>query len=773
MSFEEAVREFQRVLNALMQGHPGVGSEDLTRAVDALAVHLGADEIAVVRLWAGILTAYEHRDVAALTALPARLAELRGRLPADFPLREILDPLARTTGFLAQHMTRPRGAAFTVLPPADGRLPDAVHQALQLLATGGPVPAKTINKLRRDAVRLDMTPLERALLFAQIGMISSGNGHPALLTVAVLDFRKAVEHAAAGDPQRPQYLAMLADALLNRAQATSEAAPGPARMVIRMSLRPMAGAQRDAAEGIALLEQARELAGWTGQPHWALVCLRLGLGYRLVGRDADALAAGIDGLRGHMWQVLMQAHTAAAAAAVKWAALDALEVAGWHAADGHADGAAAALEMGRALILHAATETRDVPRQLAEAGFGDLARQWAALPDGLEAKPAELRKAVFRRLVEPRRLLDPPTGKEVRAALTAVDADALVYLVPADEQVGHAVVVPAHGPAMVVELPELTDPPLHAITTPGVRDLGLPEMHGDGEWAWRAAMGPLLDGPFAGREPRLVLIPMGKLGSVAWHAARSGGTYAIERAAISYAPSARMLCRAAAARARIDGPVLIVGDPDTGGAAPELPAAREEARIVHRRFFPQARYLGRAGGAPAGTASGPPDTTGSAPAGPASGPPGGVGSAAEVEAWLADDSETGGVLHLACHGEVRDDQASLLLHGGERLSADRLAGATRNGRRPGLVVLAACRSAVSGRGWDEAFSLAATFLSAGAGSVVAAQWSLPDRATSDVMVLFHEHIAAGRPPADALRKAQLALLDRPVTDWAGLIHFGR
>nr|WP_239080271.1 CHAT domain-containing protein [Actinoplanes brasiliensis] len=256
----------------------------------------------------------------------------------------------------------------------------------------------------------------------------------------------------------------------------------------------------------------------------------------------------------------------------------------------------------------------------------------------------------------------------------------------------------------------------------------------------------------------MVLIPMGKLGSVAWHAARSGGTYAIERATISYAPSARMLCRAAATQARIDGPVLIVGDPDTGGAAPDLPAAREEARIVYRRFFPQARYLGRAGGAPAG---------------PASGPPGGAGSAAEVEAWLADDSETGGVLHLACHGEVRDDQASLLLHGGERLSADRLAGATRNGRRPGLVVLAACRSAVSGRGWDEAFSLAATFLSAGAGSVVAAQWSLPDRATSDVMVLFHEHIAAGRPPADALRRAQLALLDRPVTDWAGLIHFGR
>jgi CHAT domain-containing protein len=131
------------------------------------------------------------------------------------------------------------------------------------------------------------------------------------------------------------------------------------------------------------------------------------------------------------------------------------------------------------------------------------------------------------------------------------------------------------------------------------------------------------------------------------------------------------------------------------------------------------------------------------------------------------------VLHLACHGGVSGDQAYLLLDGGEQLSADRLATATRHGRRPGLVVLAACRSAVPGRGWDEAFSLAATFLSAGAGAVVAAQWSLPDRATSELMVLFHEHIAAGDRPADALRQAQLASLHRPVTDWAGLIHFGR
>ncbi|MBL7255740.1 CHAT domain-containing protein [Paractinoplanes lichenicola] len=765
MSLEEALAEFQRVFGAIVQGHTGVGAEDLAKALDGMAAYLEPEEFAALRVLGELLTAYQHRDVATLMGLPARLAELRARLPEGSLVHEELDAIGKLADYMAQHVTRKRGARF--LPPPEVGASAPIELAARLLTARETVDPKVINKLRRDAIREKLSPIERAFLLAQIGLLSSAQDNPAQDWLAIRDFRMAVRFAAEGDPQRPHYLLMLADALLNRAWATSQAPRGVARLVTRMSLRPMSGALRDAAEGIALLEEARELAGWPGQPHWALICLRLGLGYRLAGRNDEARAVGVEGLRGHMWQVLMQAHTAAAAAVVTWAATDALEVAGWHSDDGDAEGAAAALEAGRALILNATTETRDVPRQLAEAGFDDLAGQWAALPEGLEAKPAALRRAVFERLVEPRRLLDPPTGEEVRAALTAVGADALVYLVPEDEQVGHAVIVPAQGPATILELPGLTDPPDKATASPadrepepqpqpkpqplGIRELGPAETPDDADWAWTAAIGPLLDGPFAGREPRLVLIPMGELGRVAWHAARSADGWAIERATISYAPSARMLCRAASAEPKTSGPALIVGDPDTGDAAPDLPGARVEAQTIHERFFPHARYVGR----------------------PAEGADG-RGSAAEVEEWLAgDDAAAGGVLHLACHGGVRDDQAYLLLDGGEQLSADRLATATRNGRRPGLVVLAACRTAVSGRGWDEAFSLAATFLAAGAGAVVAAQWSLPDRAVSELMLLFHEHIAAGERPVDALRKAQLASLHRPVADWAGLIHFGR
>ncbi|WP_430788795.1 CHAT domain-containing protein [Actinoplanes sp. G11-F43] len=758
-----AAAEFQRVLDALATGRPGVGPDDLTAAIDRLAGHANDDVIAALRLAAEPLTAYHHRDVAALTGLPERMAALRTRLPADSPESALIEKYIEMAGFLAEGTLQP-GA----VPSIPGALPEPVRRGLAMLATEEAVSPRAIHRLRRDVTLMELTPMERANLFAQLGMISVRQGHPLMRRLAISDFRTAVRHAVEGDPFRPYYLLMLADALLDRAEDTLRA-PGPlARMIIRTSVRPGAGALRDVAAGIGHLEQARDLAGWAGHPHWAMICMRLGLGHRLAGHDAAAREAGTAALRGHMWQVLMQAHTAAASAVVGWAAVDALLVAGWHSGDGDADGAAAALEAGRALILHAATETRDVPRQLAAAGLDDLAGRWAALPEGLDAKPAALRRAVFEQLVEPRRLLDPPSGAGIRAALTTVGADALIYLVPEDDLVGHAVIVPAAGPAEFVELPGLTDPPRIAIITTDGRDLGDPELHDDQDWAWRVAMGPLLDGYFAGRDPRLVLIPMGRLGTVAWHAARSGETYAIERATISYIPSARMLCRAATAAISTAGPALIVGDPDTGSQAADLPAARIEAQIVHDRFYPHARYIGR----PAHTA----DVDGPGTAGvDGSGTAGvdGSGTAAEVEDWLADDTETGGVLHLACHGGVDGDQAYLLLDGGDRLSADRLAEATRNGRRPALVVLAACRSAVSGRGWDEAFSLAATFLAAGAGAVVAAQWNLPDRATSDLMVSFHGNIAQGDHPADALRKAQPSALHRPVTDWAGLIHFGR
>ena len=129
-----------------------------------------------------------------------------------------------------------------------------------------------------------------------------------------------------------------------------------------------------------------------------------------------------------------------------------------------------------------------------------------------------------------------------------------------------------------------------------------------------------------------------------------------------------------------------------------------------------------------------------------------------------DHAVEGGVLHLACHASIARTggrTAYLSLHGGE-LSAEELTDAVGGGGRAGLglVLLAACRSHVSGRGHNEAYSLATAFLVAGARSVVGSLWPVPDDATSVLMFLTHHYLRIeGEPPANALRRAQQWMLD--------------
>lgn len=122
------------------------------------------------------------------------------------------------------------------------------------------------------------------------------------------------------------------------------------------------------------------------------------------------------------------------------------------------------------------------------------------------------------------------------------------------------------------------------------------------------------------------------------------------------------------------------------------------------------------------------------------------------------------MLHLACHASIARTArrtAHLSLHGGD-LAAEELTEAVggAGGGRLGLVLLAACRSHVSGRGHNEAYSLATAFLVAGARSVVGSLWPVPDDATSVLMFLTHHFLRTeNEPPARALRRAQLWMLD--------------
>jgi CHAT domain-containing protein len=96
-----------------------------------------------------------------------------------------------------------------------------------------------------------------------------------------------------------------------------------------------------------------------------------------------------------------------------------------------------------------------------------------------------------------------------------------------------------------------------------------------------------------------------------------------------------------------------------------------------------------------------------------------------------------------------------------------------------LVVLSGCETAggdEAGRaaGGDEWVGLVRAFLLAGAGRVVASLWPVDDRITAGFMARLYAALAAGRPPAAALRSAQLAVRaehPQPI-HWAAFALFG-
>ena len=134
---------------------------------------------------------------------------------------------------------------------------------------------------------------------------------------------------------------------------------------------------------------------------------------------------------------------------------------------------------------------------------------------------------------------------------------------------------------------------------------------------------------------------------------------------------------------------------------------------------------------------------------------------------LADDVDRGAVLsalssacsfHFAGHAVVDPDlpqHSHLRLAGGEKLTWIDLQTLSV---RPDLVVLSACET---GRGMTpaagERWGLATGFLAAGASSVVASGWKIPDEPSRALVERFYAELDAVGP-AQALRRAQRALL---------------
>ena len=535
-------------------------------------------------------------------------------------------------------------------------------------------------------------------------------------------------------------------------------------------------------EALRRLTAAQEEAGHPGHPLWAASAQALGMAYRLDGRMARGREAGRRALRGHAWSVLLQAGTADAAAAARHAADDARQVARWFLADGDPAGAAVVLDAGRCLMLYAATVTMDVPARLTGLGRDDLLARWRRDPDDPDLRYEILTVLTGGPVSEAAipDVLDPPEPAEVGRALAEVRADVLAYLMPRDDEgPGGAVLVPADGMPGVrpvfLPLPRLasTDQVTRHVEALGSRDAGeIDDEAGDPaaldqlcDWAWPAVIGPLLttlDRWPIGRAPRIVLVPMGDLATVPWHAARDrDGTRAVAIATFSYAPSARLLCQnAERPPVAPDAPVLMIADPEGN-----LPDAQAEAEGVRTAFLRSATVLHGAEATPEA-----------------------------VRDWLLAGGGT--VLHLACHGAVRPgvDGSYLRLADSRRLTAHAIL-RTRRATEIGLVALAACTTGVPSGAYDEAFSLTTAFLAAGARSVFGSLWPVPGEATSLLMFMAHHYLwAEGKRPMDALNHAQrwMLNLDREVpptmppalralvprltgavSAWAGFTHQGR
>lgn len=118
--------------------------------------------------------------------------------------------------------------------------------------------------------------------------------------------------------------------------------------------------------------------------------------------------------------------------------------------------------------------------------------------------------------------------------------------------------------------------------------------------------------------------------------------------------------------------------------------------------------------------------------------------------------------HFTGHGLARGENPedwSLLLEVGHRLRPSDLRGEARQlGRTHPLIFLNACHSGRGGDGFAGAGGLAAAFLEAGAGALVAAHWALPDERARLFAEAFYARFAGARETfGEAVRQARLEL----------------
>lgn len=138
------------------------------------------------------------------------------------------------------------------------------------------------------------------------------------------------------------------------------------------------------------------------------------------------------------------------------------------------------------------------------------------------------------------------------------------------------------------------------------------------------------------------------------------------------------------------------------------------------------------------------------------------------------------VIHLALHGYVDPeipDRSALVFAPQQQAMDDGLL-QIRDIRNlhlnASLVTLSACNTGVGPVGEEGVANIVNAFIEAGSESVVSTLWELEDHATAHFMTVFYDHLGRHEEKAEALRQAQLEMLNSgdPPFYWAGFVLDG-
>ena len=246
-------------------------------------------------------------------------------------------------------------------------------------------------------------------------------------------------------------------------------------------------------------------------------------------------------------------------------------------------------------------------------------------------------------------------------------------------------------------------------------------------------------------DARITVVPHGPLFRLPFAALIDDrGHYLVERYSLHYAASGAVLASAAEHVHAASSPkdrVLLVADPwpaprsESGELLPALKAARAEVRSIAPLFGASVDLL--------------------------------VGAQASEQAVRAA-LPSASVAHFATHALVRDTDplgshlvlaapgsATPKTEEDGRLTASEVADLSL---ASDLVVLGACRSARGPVSSDGIAGLTRAFMTAGAPSVVATLWEVPDAPMARLMVAFYAAYLSGVNKDRALRAAQMRLL---------------